>query len=404
MPSIKVLIAEDEPITRGYLEDIVAGAGHEVVGTTPTAEDVLPLVTKFHPDVIIMDIHLKGKIDGIDAAARVRLAHDSAVVFLTAYADAETVSRARHVASFGYVKKPVTEQEVLASIEIAYHKLRDERAHRAFRKLQEELREFEFDDVKRRIDQQKMKVSERIKTEFIQIMSHDFRTPLMQISSSLALIDDFAKTGSPELIPQFVDIAKQATARLTRYVDDMLDLAAARTDRLQVEENIIRPGEVVRLVLDDLRRLAELKDCRLVDHISIGAELPAVWADAGRLRQVLVSVISNAILYGASGGLVTVSGLESEDDNRIRIIVSDRGKGIAVEAVDRLFQPFERLDQQIGPIEGLGLGLALSKEIMARMGGAIGYKPNEDGGATFWIDLPVWRDNDSDGPCRGCAG
>jgi signal transduction histidine kinase len=113
-----------------------------------------------------------------------------------------------------------------------------------------------------------------------------------------------------------------------------------------------------------------------------------VLADRQRLRQVILNLLSNAIKYNRTGGAVRLECMVVQD-NRVRVRVSDDGPGIAPEYLPRLFTPFDRLGAETSGIEGTGLGLILSRELVEAMGGTIGVESHVGQGSTFWFELTL---------------
>jgi CheY-like chemotaxis protein len=121
-----ILIVEDEGIVAEDLRMLLKRLGYVVTGTCDSGEDAILAVTHMPPDLILMDINLAGRMDGIETAERIRSSLGIPIVFLTAYADGATLDRARNVAQYGYVMKPFESREIRLSIDIALHKHRDE--------------------------------------------------------------------------------------------------------------------------------------------------------------------------------------------------------------------------------------------------------------------------------------
>lgn len=131
MSKIKILIVEDESIVAMDIKHRAEGLGYRVIGVTPSGEEALEMVRENPPDLILMDIVLKGKIDGIETAQRIHDTYDIPVLYLTAYSDEETLKRAKITEPFGYIIKPFEDRELHSSVEIAIYK------HEMDRKLKE---------------------------------------------------------------------------------------------------------------------------------------------------------------------------------------------------------------------------------------------------------------------------
>jgi anti-sigma regulatory factor (Ser/Thr protein kinase) len=142
---------------------------------------------------------------------------------------------------------------------------------------------------------------------------------------------------------------------------------------------------VITDALNLSRPLADAGGVRLSARPRLPADL-CVAADYKRLRQVLLNLLSNAIKYNHPTGTVTVT-VEHRSDQRLRISVTDTGRGMAEDALSKLFTPFERLDAAQAGFAGTGLGLALSHHLVETMHGTLGVASNPGRGSTFWIDL-----------------
>ena len=122
MSKTKILVVEDESIVAMDIKQRAEGLGYEVIGITPSGEEALEIIREDPPDLILMDIVLKGKIDGIEAAQRIHDNYDIPVLYLTAYSDEETLKRAKITEPFGYIIKPFEDRELHGSVEIAIYK------------------------------------------------------------------------------------------------------------------------------------------------------------------------------------------------------------------------------------------------------------------------------------------
>jgi signal transduction histidine kinase/CheY-like chemotaxis protein len=221
----------------------------------------------------------------------------------------------------------------------------------------------------------------RAKTEFLSKMSHEVRTPLTSILGfAQLLVDDL---DGDERVS--VERILRAGQHLQRLIDDILDLSTieAGETALSLEPTRLEPAiEEASALLEPLARRGHTRIVR-----RDAADAPqAVVADPRRLRQVLINLISNAIKYGGSGGEVVVR--VERDGPRAVIKVIDVGAGIPDEDLPLLFTAFERGVARGSGIEGSGLGLALTKNLVEAMGGSIGVETGPDG-STFYVSLPA---------------
>jgi PAS domain S-box-containing protein len=223
----------------------------------------------------------------------------------------------------------------------------------------------------------------RAKSEFLSRMSHELRTPLNAILGFAQLLEMDSLNGEQR---ENVDYILKGGRHLLSLINEVLDIARIEAGRLAVSPEPVPLHHVIHETLELMRPLAADSQAVLNGDVE-RARGRYVLADGGRLRQVLLNLVSNAIKYGGRGVSVTVS--HEESAGRVRISVTDTGPGMSPDKVTRLFVPFERLGSDTTGIEGTGLGLALSKGLMEAMGGTIGVQTAPGKGSTFWIELPA---------------
>ena len=221
------------------------------------------------------------------------------------------------------------------------------------------------------------------KTEFLRSMSHELRTPLNAILGFTQLLQ--RDRGLAERPRRLVDHVLRGGEHLLRLIDDVLDLARVESGSVPLSLEPVAPKEVLEDVRATLAPLAERRAMHL--EIAVADDDLTLHADRTRLRQIVLNFASNAIKYGREGGHVTLRAVR--DGERGRVIVTDDGPGIAIERQDRLFQAFYRAGQETGPIEGTGIGLALSRRLAEMMGGAVGFSSGAQLGSQFWVELAL---------------
>jgi len=222
------------------------------------------------------------------------------------------------------------------------------------------------------------------KSEFLSRMSHELRTPLNAILGFGQLLEISA--GIDDDDREAVEHILKAGRHLLALINDVLDLSRIEVGMMTISLEPVHTGELVHDAVALIQPLADRRSIRLnVD--SSRCDL-YVTTDRQRCRQVLLNLLSNAVKYNRDGGEVDVACRHSAEGT-LRISVRDSGPGIDPARQHRLFEPFDRLGAESSGVEGTGLGLALSKQLVERLGGSIGVDTAVKQGSTFWIDLPV---------------
>ncbi|ABC29007.1 Signal transduction histidine kinase [Hahella chejuensis KCTC 2396] len=229
--------------------------------------------------------------------------------------------------------------------------------------------------------------AERIKDEFISTISHELRTPLTAINGSLALLDAKVAMAAPDKQAQMIGIARRNTDRLLNLVNAILDLKKMASGEMTLQLSHFNLAQLVSDVLALNQGLAHNAD------VSFSLQIPSdcvivVEADEERLTQVLTNLISNAAKFSPPHTEIVVS--VTLEDSIARVSVTDKGPGVPPEFLNRIFGRFAQADSSnTRNKSGTGLGLNISKAIIERHGGKIGFHNNPGGGCTFYFELPA---------------
>ena len=225
----------------------------------------------------------------------------------------------------------------------------------------------------------------RAKSEFLSSMSHELRTPLNAILGYTQL---FEYDGN--LKPQQIDNVREirrAGEHLLQLINDVLDLAKIESGNMTVS---LEPVLVSRLITECFTLVQPQADAKGVRLSSLLAEFSDTYviADHVRFKQALLNLLSNAVKYNYVGGEVEVK-LVAQPGQQLRISVRDTGRGIPLQRQSEVFQPFNRLSAENTTIEGSGVGLVITKQLVEMMQGRLDFTSAEGMGTTFWIDLPM---------------
>lgn len=227
------------------------------------------------------------------------------------------------------------------------------------------------------------------KSEFLSSMSHELRTPLNAILGFAQLLQRDKKEPLSQRHKQRLEQILQGGEHLLRLIDDILDLSRIEAGGVSISTEPVSVAEVLEDVKRTLGPMAAIEGIQ-VEVEAVPRDLPRVSADRTRFVQILTNYGSNAIKYNRPNGSVTFSA-STLDSERVRVTVTDTGMGIALDKRDSLFRPFQRAGQEMGSIEGTGIGLVITKRLAELMRGGVGFRSVEGKGSEFWVDIPADR-------------
>jgi len=225
----------------------------------------------------------------------------------------------------------------------------------------------------------------RAKSEFLSSMSHELRTPMNAVLGYAQLLLQNKKEALSELQQKHVGQVLKSGQHLLQLINDILDLSKVESGQFSIALEDVEIAPIVAECVELVASQAARTNILITDQTA-GDTTSTVKADHTRLKQAILNLLSNAIKYNTPGGTVTVS-CEKIDPNRLRVSVEDSGIGIAEDLQNQIFEPFSRLGADRRGIEGTGIGLTITKQIIESMGGEIAFRSSEGKGSKFWLDL-----------------
>lgn len=356
-----ILIVEDERIVARDIEKRLKKLGYRVIASVASGEEALVQTALTLPDLILMDIQLRGELDGIQAAEQIHTDFDIPVVFLTAYADEETLQRAKVTEPFGYIVKPFDERDLHAAIEVALRRRLAEAAIRVALEKERELTE--------------------IKSRFWSMVIHEFRNPLTSILSTAQLLQLNDPRLTPERKHEYLSMIEHSVRVMNDLMSDTLSIARAECSDIKFNPEPLHVEDFCHRLVEEIQfSVGASHDIRL----NLQGNCQEFYLDQKLLWHILNNLLSNAIKYSPKNSVVSLDVICTEEGVTFKII--DAGIGIPEADQARLFQPFHRAGN-VGSIPGTGLGLTLVKKCLDLHNGYIHVSSRVNQGTTFTVNL-----------------
>ena len=375
-----IMVVEDDAIIALKLKDSLLEMGYRVSAMANSGDKAVELAIKEQPDLILMDIHLKGEMDGIEAAERIRSQLEVPVIFMSAYSDKNKIMRAKQTLPSGYIVKPFQDRELAINIEMALYVAKAD----ADRKIAEK---------ERQLLQQHLFKNQKLESlgTLAGGIAHDFNNLLFQISGNIQIAKK--KLSKTDISLDNLSNALNACYRAKDLTQQILTFSRR-------EEGELKPMDIQPMVKEALKLLRSSIPATIEMKSHIDSESGLVHCDPTQITQIVMNLCTNA--YQAmkeTGGLLEIAlknRLITPDDslsetgltpgNYLELIVADTGVGIKPETVDRIFDPYFTTKTQD---EGSGLGLSIVHGIIENHKGKIQVTSEPGVGSRFKVYLPV---------------
>lgn len=397
----RVLVVDDEKSIRVTLRSLLQAEDYQVA-VAAEAAGALDLLKGSGFDVIVSDIVLP-QTDGIELLSAIRAAAPHAqVIMMTGEPTVSTAAEALRLGAFDYLTKPFVKDAILRSVGNAVRFKKGEDERRQLERENAEHRgnlEFMVSELRQEVEQRQR--AERAKDDFIGMVSHELRTPLAILQEAVSLLLDQIPGKLVPAQERLLKTAQRNTHRLATLIDDLLDVSALDAGKLTMETDAFDFVELMNEVCMAIEPLAVEKGLEF--KISHMPEHMPVVADRDRMYQVLMNIAGNAVKYTEKGSIDVR--LDRAGD-QVRVRVKDTGIGIPSDSLPNLFERFHRCAnaRRTGP-SGTGLGLFITRQLVALHGGTIDAHSEEGKGSTFTACIPCGVSTNADATAtKGSAG
>jgi signal transduction histidine kinase len=385
----RVLLVDDTPQNLIALAAILSNLHLEVV-KAGSGEEALRWLLKDDFAVILLDVRMP-VMDGLQTAGLIRereRSRDTPIIFITASAsgsDEDLVRRGYSLGAVDYIIKPIhphiLRSKVAVFVELFRKSAQSRQQAAQLVRLNEEL---EARVAARTVELQR---AVRIRDDFLAMAGHELRTPLTSLHGAVETLLRATRQGllgdpTPGRVQRMLKIIEKQDEQLIHLVNNLLDVSRLSEGRLELELEEVDLSALVHDVVECFGEEIARARCRLEIHAQ--DHVVGLW-DRSRLDQVVTNLLTNALKYGA-GSEVTIC--VRADATSARLAVADRGIGIGAEHTERIFGRFERA-VTAKEYSGVGLGLAIARDIVEALGGTLGVVSEPGSGALFSVELPL---------------
>jgi signal transduction histidine kinase len=397
---LKLLLIDDDEIDRGTFKRYLKAFPGDIFSILEfeTGEAGLEYCSRQKPDCMLLDYSLPD-LSGLDFISQLENT-SFPILMLTGQGDEKIAVEAMKMGVQDYlVKDSLTPTYLMSAINNAIRISKSEKERKqaeealvlANDKLENRVRERTSSLVetnKKLVAAKEMAESANsAKSIFLSKMSHELRTPIHAILGFTQLLQMDTKNPLADYQQKNMESVCSAGNHLLDLINEVLDLSKIENENLQLSIERVDVIPIVDNLISIAQSIANKKNISL-KYEKISRESCFVEIDARRFKQAVLNLISNAIKYNKPNGYVIVS-LIKRANGKVRIGIQDTGYGIAEDKQDKIFQPFERLGRETGEIEGTGIGLSITKQLVEVMGGLIGFESIYQEGSYFYIDIPV---------------
>ena len=375
-----ILIVDDIPGNVDVLRKTLEVEGYSI-SMAPSGEVALKIAPKIKPDLILMDVMMPG-MDGFETCRKLKedtVFENTPIIFVTGKAETEDVVDAFKSGGADYITKPFRDEEVLARVGTHLKLIQTIKTNECL-----------VTDLKRAVLNLESAQQESLaKSQFLGRISHELHTPLNAIIGFSELLSMRERDPLNEEQSESVDEIKKAGKHLLNLVDQVLEINKIDSGELKCVSQ--------KVSLDAITSMSDLAEgeCVSFDNLIDKNRDIFVNGDPGKIKQVFLNVLDNAIKYNKEGGEVVLS-LTEGDPEKVCVAIRDTGGGLPQDKHEKIFDPLYRLENHVkNCIDGVGVGLTVVKKFMTIMRGRVYVESKLGGGTCFTLEFEKWAGKDS---------
>ena len=380
-----ILIVDDIPGNVDVLRKTLEVEGYSI-SMAPSGEVALKIAPKIKPDLILMDVMMPG-MDGFETCRKLNedtVFENTPIIFVTGKAETEDVVDAFKSGGADYITKPFRDEEVLARVGTHLKLIQTIKTNECL-----------VTDLKRAVLNLESAQQESLaKSQFLGRMSHEFHTPLNAIIGFSELLSMRERDPLNEEQSESVDEIKKAGKHLLNLVDQVLEINKIDSGELKCVSQKVSLDAIISEAITSMSDLAE-GECVSFDNLIDKNRDIFVNGDPGKIKQIFLNVLDNAIKYNKEGGEVVLS-LTEGDPEKVCVAIRDTGGGLPQDKHEKIFDPLYRLENHVkNCIDGVGVGLTVVKKFMTIMRGRVYVESKLGGGTCFTLEFEKWAGKDS---------